>query len=464
MAGFASGLARGLQRGFDRKQKQAELDRQDKLAKLHGQTLQLQLEQAARKQTAIDKFAATGQPQPAPPGVAGLDPNVPIPLQNAGEIGAENESRASMGILERLSQNPGIAAGLASTGALKGFTDLAGLQQKTQMQQMIQQLLGGGAGGAGQPGGAGGDTRVKGFSVDSTGGTKVNFGPPQTVVQEFENPDGSKSAWIINKQTGERIAPVGGGNFPTSPGAAFSGVTSRAPASEAIPLPQLQNMVIFDEQGNPEPLEIGTTFEQARKKGAVVMSAAAQKDLKNMQQAMTAIDKLELLGLGDPNDPESRGIFTFEKKAGAGLVGNLVDKAKFSAGLGMKLFEDDPNVVQFRDLSEGLLSTFIKGLGESGTLNEGDIGRARSLLGSMFNSFGLSSGRATMVKKFKDLRDLLSAKVPKAIRNRSTLPSDPRKAIKTKSKPVKLNMLPAQQQMEALQLMMQQLQEQLDGQ
>ena len=133
---------------------------------------------------------------------------------------------------------------------------------------------------------------------------------------------------------------------------------------EPIPITQLLNVRLPD--GSTPP--IGTTFEEARAMGATVKSSAEQQKDAQSESALGILDELETLALG----PE--GVFTGIEPGIKSRLGGAVEH------VGNLVTQSNPNAARYDDLSQSTLAPFIKSLGESGALAEGDVQRALGLL------------------------------------------------------------------------------------
>lgn len=137
---------------------------------------------------------------------------------------------------------------------------------------------------------------------------------------------------------------------------------------EPIPIAQLDTVRLPD--GTTPPL--GTTMREARAMGAKVLSAEDQKRTQQADQAMGILNQLEQLAVG----PE--GVFNE-------VMPGLANRAAAAIGFGLDMLEQkDPRASQFADMSQATLAPFIKFLGESGALAQGDVERALGLLPRIF--------------------------------------------------------------------------------
>lgn len=137
---------------------------------------------------------------------------------------------------------------------------------------------------------------------------------------------------------------------------------------EPIPIAQLDTVRLPN--GTTPPL--GTTMREARQMGAKVLSAEDQKRTQQADQAMGILNQLESLAVG----PE--GVFNE-------VMPGLANRAAAAIGFGLDMLEQkDPRASQFADMSQATLAPFIKFLGESGALAQGDVERALGLLPRIF--------------------------------------------------------------------------------
>jgi hypothetical protein len=164
--------------------------------------------------------------------------------------------------------------------------------------------------------------------------------------------------------------------------------------NEPIPITQLSDVRLPD--GSTPP--IGTTFKEAREMGAQVQSSAEQQRATQTQSAMGILDELQGLALG-PN-----GAFTniepgLINRAGAALT-HMVDMVT----------QERPEVSRYEDLSRSALAPFIKSLGESGALAEGDVQRALGLLPRVWP---LPDTADVAAQKFEALKKILDTGIRK---------------------------------------------------
>lgn len=164
--------------------------------------------------------------------------------------------------------------------------------------------------------------------------------------------------------------------------------------NEPIPISQIDSVRLPD--GNPVP--IGTTFEQARALGAQVQSPDEQKRRAQADAALGVLGELEELALGPS------GVFTnvepgFVNRAAAAIT-HALDMAT----------QNNPESSRYEDLSKSTLAPFIKMLGESGALAEGDVSRA---LGLLPRNFPLPDTKQVAREKLRALREI----VTRGIRN-----------------------------------------------
>lgn len=138
--------------------------------------------------------------------------------------------------------------------------------------------------------------------------------------------------------------------------------------NEPIPISQLDSVRL----PNGQPPPIGTTFAQARDAGARVMSPAEVQRGQQADQALGILGQLKDLAVGE------NGVF---REVAPGLA-NRAGSA-FQFGLNM-ITQDDPRASQFYDMSRATLAPFIKFLGESGALAQGDVDRALGLVPRIF--------------------------------------------------------------------------------
>lgn len=158
--------------------------------------------------------------------------------------------------------------------------------------------------------------------------------------------------------------------------------------AEPIPINQLASVRLPD--GSTPP--IGTTFGEAREMGATVQSAAEQQRSTQADAALGILGELEDLAIG----PD--GVFAsvepgFINRAGAAVL-HGIDMATQESG----------EVSRYHDMSRSTLAPFIKMLGESGALAEGDVSRA---LGLLPKTFPLPDTKEVATQKLKALREII---------------------------------------------------------
>ena len=161
------------------------------------------------------------------------------------------------------------------------------------------------------------------------------------------------------------------------------------PLDKPIPLSQLPNVRLPD-GSTPKP---GTTLRQAQDAGATVTTPQAEEAGNRFDTALSVIDELEALGLGDD------GVFS---KIEPGI------QNRGEAALGLwwdRLTQEDPRASQFNDLADGTLSAIIRNLGEKGSLSDNDQKRARALIPQVYP---VPDTAEVARKKLADLRKLLN--------------------------------------------------------
>lgn len=164
--------------------------------------------------------------------------------------------------------------------------------------------------------------------------------------------------------------------------------------NEPIPIAQIDSVRL----PNGEAVPIGTTFAQARDLGAQVQSPDEQKRRAQADAALGVLGELEELALGPS------GVFTnvepgFVNRAAAAIT-HALDMAT----------QNNPESSRYEDLSKSTLAPFIKLLGESGALAEGDVSRA---LGLLPRNFPLPDTKQVAREKLRALREI----VTRGIRN-----------------------------------------------
>lgn len=145
--------------------------------------------------------------------------------------------------------------------------------------------------------------------------------------------------------------------------------------------------------GSTPPL--GATARQIREAGGTVMGDTQQKALDAAEKFGGILDKLEDLALGED------GVFT---NVASGLSNRV------QSGLNLfisSLNRSNPNIEAYESLAQGTIAPFIRQLGETGALAEGDTARGLGLLPQIRDSFLLPDTREDAVNKLDALRDLL---------------------------------------------------------
>jgi hypothetical protein len=164
--------------------------------------------------------------------------------------------------------------------------------------------------------------------------------------------------------------------------------------AEPIPIAQLDTVRLPD--GTTPP--IGTTYQQARDMGAKVLSAEDQKRTVQADQALGILNQLEELAIG----PE--GVFN-EVQPG------LANRAAAALDFGLEMLtQNDPRASQFHDMSQATLAPFIKFLGETGSLAQGDVQRA---IGLLPRTFPLPDTGEVAREKIAELREIITRGVTK---------------------------------------------------
>jgi hypothetical protein len=164
--------------------------------------------------------------------------------------------------------------------------------------------------------------------------------------------------------------------------------------AEPIPIAQLDTVRLPD--GTTPP--IGTTYQEARDMGAKVLSAEDQKRTIQADQALGILNQLEELAIG-PN-----GVFN-EVQPG------LANRAAAAIDFGLEMLtQNDPRASQFHDMSQATLAPFIKFLGETGSLAQGDVQRA---IGLLPRTFPLPDTGEVAREKIAELREIITRGVTK---------------------------------------------------
>lgn len=156
---------------------------------------------------------------------------------------------------------------------------------------------------------------------------------------------------------------------------------------------------------NGAPLPLGTTLQQAMAMGARVLSANDQKRLAQADQALAVLTEVEELATG----PE--GIFTDVEPGFLAQAGAAMEFALDSMTRG------DPRVSRFNDLRGATVGPFVRMLGETGALAEGDVSRALGLLPSTGSLNPFNPSFADSEDQAREKLALLRRLIEKGVRN-----------------------------------------------
>lgn len=167
--------------------------------------------------------------------------------------------------------------------------------------------------------------------------------------------------------------------------------------NEPIPISSLDSVRLPD----GSTLPIGSTYADAQRLGAQVFSSEELKKEQQADAALGILDQLETLAIGEGGEG---GIF---QNVNPGLVNRA--GAAFDFALGM-LSQNDPRASQFYDMSKATLAPFIRLLGESGALAQGDVDRA---LGLVPRVFPLPDTKEVAERKLIELRAIINRGVRK---------------------------------------------------
>jgi hypothetical protein len=193
---------------------------------------------------------------------------------------------------------------------------------------------------------------------------------------------------------GYPLTPEGFKQFNADQAKAGTTINIGDEMNKPIPIAQLDTVRLPD--GTTPP--IGTTFGQARDMGAKVLSAEDQKRTIQADQALGILNQLEEMAIG----PD--GVFN---EVAPGLANRAASAIDF--GLNM-LTQNDPRASQFHDMSQATLAPFIKFLGETGSLAQGDVQRAIGLLPRIFP---LPDTGEVARDKIAELREIITRGVTK---------------------------------------------------
>src|SRR5690606_11935326 len=192
-------LAAGFLQGFTQSRiSKDEREQEEKKNKLLTQLMEIQLSNAQTREAATQKVMelltpSTMQANPAP---VFQEPSGPLdPFTKIGERPGPTATLPGMTLLEMLSDPEGSMA-LLQSGMFGDVSKMAGQQRQ---QQMMEQVLGGGA-----PQGM----ELSGFGLSPSGEIMPDFRLPQVTTQTVETPEGPRIR-SFNVRTGEMVADLG---------------------------------------------------------------------------------------------------------------------------------------------------------------------------------------------------------------------------------------------------------------
>jgi hypothetical protein len=201
---------------------------------------------------------------------------------------------------------------------------------------------------------------------------------PNALDEKFAAVEGKLGRPLTN----EEVMTLSGGGAGTT-------INVGETLNKPIPIPQLDSVRLPD--GGKLPL--GTTFAQAQELGAQVVSGEDQKRAQQADQAVGILDQLEELAIGP------KGVFN---EVMPGMANRVASAFNFAIDM---VDQKDPRAAQFKDLSEATLAPFIKFLGESGALADGDVKRGLGLLPRIWP---LPDTKEVATDKIRSLREIVN--------------------------------------------------------
>lgn len=128
-------------------------------------------------------------------------------------------------------------------------------------------------------------------------------------------------------------------------------------------------------QADGSPFPFGTTAAEAQAAGARVFSEAELKQERDVSSALNTLSTLEEMAVG----PDG----VFKDEGGSVLTNNVLSRlgSGIVNGLG-SLLGTDASIRRsvFNDTSMGAIGSLVRSMGEAGSLSDGDVARALSLI------------------------------------------------------------------------------------
>lgn len=314
---FASGLARGIRNAQLMRQEKEAQEERNKMAKLQGQLVELQLKQAMQKQGVIDGLKAD------PVNASGV---IPTPFLNAGQQPQTTDQK-----FQNLSVGDKLTLGIDPT--------------KKSLAQQIAELQGLGIPGLG--GQSQGSGMTPSFSFGPSGAT-VGLEPTRLIPREITNQDGSKTTVMVDPRTGG----IGGQGFQSSP-----------PQNE-LPLPanELLNVIDKETLGVPQG---NITMKDVTGSDRFVRVTPKQRD--KIDASKSAITTFETI-----ND--------LVVPLFSGLNNGIGERSGKALELFINDFtQTNPDAIVYQNLNSELV-TLIRAMGDVGAISDTQVREAVSVI------------------------------------------------------------------------------------
>lgn len=461
------GLAQGFMQGQQFKQMQARQQLQDKLAKIQGQQLELQLKLAAEKSSAVDRIA--GQVGPAMPP---MQQEGPAPQQRFTQLeGADPGGTSSPhGAIPARGLSDVLADSANSGDVLKAMGgDLSKymeMQDKVQLRQLRDRYTGGGTGGA--PGGGPGNLALKSLNLGTgnvtlglnTPGVPFDYGGYQIVLDKLgslaaqpvpvhdwvsvpvKNVDGSEGVQWVDRNAQGRL-PISDilaqfGQPPQgAPGSAQGAVSTPggavpAPAPAAAPGgapvsqgPRLRGMqtqpsaqalldntpVGFEHSQDLQLVDPEKNTLQQVPVGSMTMGELREKQQEGRVVHMSPAQKTQVntvqTALRSINELRAMAEQLF--KAGPGAMARFAEALKFGKA---DLLHDVALVPLYNVMRKGFAPNVGRALGQSGAFSDNDQRQAERLFASLRTwPWGLPDADTVAMMKFDVLDRLMKGRI-----------------------------------------------------